>query len=184
PRSVVHPGSETESVVVDDLGAIRSHTDEMGKVTSYDYDDMGRLKSITPAGGYNATNITWSHGNDGYNRETTKGTASLTVKYDAFLRPIETIDNIDRRTKREFDAEGRLTFESYPDGLVGGFWKGVTNEYDALGRLQKQTDGESRQTTYAWIGNDELRVKNRNGHNTTYRYLTYDEPSSSWPVRI
>ncbi|WP_306581143.1 RHS repeat-associated core domain-containing protein, partial [Dokdonella sp.] len=183
PRTIQYADASKETATVSDLGLIRSRTDELSRTTLYDYDSMGRLQKITPPGDYDATTILWSHDSNGYSRKRTTGSAIVRDYYDAYLRAIKSEDSANRRIDRTFDADGRITFESYPNGLVNGYWRGVTSDYDALGRLQQQKDGEARATIYTRLPN-ELQVKNRNGHVTAYQYKTYDEPSTSWPTSI
>jgi|GEM_PF-2252665 len=178
PRSISYADGSSESAVVSDLGLITSHTNPAGLTTGYDYNTLGWVKTITPPGGYNPTNITWTTSSSGWTRKEVTGGATTTDEYDAFLHAIKTTDSTGRRIDREYDADGRLTFVSYPSSTFG-----ITTHYDAIGRLYSEVDDQGRSITYSW-GANSLSVTDRNGNSTNFTYLTYDEPSTAWVTAI
>jgi RHS repeat-associated protein len=178
PQSIIYPDASTEGVTVSSLGEILSHTDVMHHTTGYGYDAMGRLRTITPLAGYNQTVITWSPSSTGWTRGTTTGSASTTDTYDAFLHSVRSLDSAGRTVTRSFDADGRPTFVSY-----AGSARGVTSFYDGMGRLRTQGDGLGY-TINTDYGANTVTVTDRNNHGTKYTYMTYDTPSTAWPVVI
>lgn len=179
PKTITHADGGVETAVVSSLGLITSHKDVMGHTTSFGYDTVGRLKSITPPGGYNATSINWNTDYHGWTRTVTTGSATTTDTYDAFLHSVKTTDSLGRNVWRKFDADGNATFISQPGSSVDG----VDYVYDGLDRLRSQTDnlGYTINTTY---DANEVTVNDRNGNATSTKYLTYDEPSTAWPTSI
>jgi RHS repeat-associated protein len=178
PKTISYPNSTSESVSVNDLGKITSHTDPMGLTTNYGYDSMGRLSAIIPPGGYNATNIGWSTSASGWSRSITTGTATTSDTYDAYLHSVKTTDTAGREIDRTFDADGNMTYESYPTGV-----NGITSTYDGLNRVATQTDDQNRTITYD-PGANALTVTDRNGNQTKYTYLNYDGPGTAWPLSV
>ncbi|MEO7326062.1 MAG: hypothetical protein ABIW82_14655, partial [Dokdonella sp.] len=183
PKNIDYADNSGESVAVNALGQITSHNDPMGHITGFAYDLMGRLKKITPPAGYNPTTITWYPSSSGWSRNTTTGSASTDDTYDAFLHSVKTSDSAGRTVNRTFDADGRVTFESYPNDLISG----ITSTFDELGRLSSRTDGlgYATITTYdSTNGYPTIAVGDRNGHYTTTTFTTYDEPSAALPKFI
>ncbi len=177
PQSIQYANGDSESVAVNNVGAVTSWTSAAGYTTTYDHDAMGRLSGIHPPA-YSSTTITWNTGASGWTRTEVRGQYTRTDTYDALLRSVRTDEPGSRTVTRTFDADGRNTFTSYP-----GSGSGMTSAYDALGRLRSQTDGAG----YAMIftpGANSLSVEDRNGNTTTYSYQTYDEPSTAWPTEI
>jgi RHS repeat-associated protein len=179
PRGITYADGSTESAVVSDLGLITSHTNASGLTTGYGYDAIGRLSTITPPGGYNATTITWNPSSSGWTRKQVTGNATTTDEYDAFLHPHKTTDSTGRFVNHTYDADGRPTFESYPSNNTYG----IESHYDGIGRLISEVDDQGRAINYTW-GANTLSVQDRNGHSTSYSYRTYDEPSTAWPTAI
>ena len=178
PQTILHPDGGTESAIVDSLGRVTQWTDAQSYKTNYAYDVMGRLKQVIYPGsqnglGVNIDNIAWTTASTGWTRTLTHGSYTETDKYDGFLRPIETDEPGSRVIKRTFDPDGNTTFSSYPGSTLG-----ITSAYDGLGRLTTQTDGDNYVTTNAYNAN-ALTVQDRNGHSTTYNFMTYDQPSAA-----
>ncbi len=139
-------------------GLVQSQTDENGQATSFTYDLMGRLTSITrPDGGM----ITFSY-NDVvgslFSQEVMKINATtnhtITRRFDQLGRQfrIETSDPegtvfIDTR----FDALGRVSQTSNPYRSGTPVW--TTNSYDALSRITSITTPDSQKVTTLYSGN-------------------------------
>lgn len=136
------------------------------------------------------------------------GVGRKIIYFDALWRPVVTeefdntngtIANATRRlTVQRYDASGRLIFESYPMSSLSNYaattLKGSRSSYDALGRVeQMQQDWEGSgylTTTTQYLPGFQTRVTppRGQGHGTTYQtttsYLTWDEPSTDYPVSI
>ena len=159
PRSITHPGSATQSAVVNASGWITSVTDENGFSTGYGYDPMGRLSSIAyPTGDSTAWNGTTQafaqiasteYGIPaGHWRQTVAtGTGRKIIYFDGLWRQllVREYDTANaagttrfQRFSYGYDGNGALEFESYPgttDALTTGTWSST----DPIGRLRGQT---------------------------------------------
>jgi RHS repeat-associated protein len=135
-------------------GLIDNATDPNGNVTSYDYDDLGRLTSITVARG-------------------TPDEASRQFEYDAAGNVTAAIDESGTRTEFEYDAANRLLqiTEPDPDG-TGSKASPVTNfTYDARGNLLSSVDARNNETQNRYDVLDRLiEVTDSNGQMMTYAY--------------
>jgi hypothetical protein len=133
--------------------------------------------------------------------------------YDALWQPVvtqqydktntTTIGNTLSQIITRFDAQGRVSFQSYPqrvynDATITNTWAnptvtpnttgGIRTTYDALGRVTKlEQDSElgplTTTTRYesgfqTWVTNPRLK------ETRTTHYLVYDEPTTDWPLAI
>lgn len=172
PQRVDYPGGIFETAVVSNTGHITSVKGAAGYTTSYGYDAMGRLSSITPPTGFTPTQITFEivpgveYGIPaGHWRQTvSQGNARTITYFDALWRPVmvRTFDATSTATEaatrkvtvKGYDAAGRLAFESYPQRKADTYpatgvdryditSPGTRTQYDALGRItQVQADSE------------------------------------------
>jgi YD repeat-containing protein len=198
PRSIVHADGSTESAVVNDNGTIASVTDAAGNTTTFGYDAMFRLASISypvapgdPA--WNQTTIALTQINTDefgvpaghWRQDIVMGQSRSNIVLDALWRPIFSqtydLDNVAGslgRTKNLYDHAGRTTFTSY---LARDYVDtGVTTQYDALGRpTQVLTDSElgalASQTTYE--PGFRKTVRDNRGNPSTYSYQAFDTPA-------
>lgn len=136
----------------------------------------------------------------GHWRETvTTGNATKITYYDAMWRPLlvreydaSNVSGTERFTKTAYDAEGRVSFAAYPTGSTTlaaqqAGDKGVTTFYDALGRVTSTSqDSElGLLTTLTTYGSGfTTTVTNPRGYSTSSTYLTFDQPSTDWPLVI
>lgn len=202
PQNVTFADSTVASAVVNNIGGIDSYTDASSPTatTNFSYDAMGRFKSIAYPGGdpvnWNTTEIRFEQIatpefglEPGHWRQKIWTGYGYEISYmDALWRPVysERYDEQDaastrRTTRRQYDADGRITFESYPARDEGGAMQGVRNEYDALGRLSaRHADSElGVLTTTNWYNPSVFQTVHTNarGFQTTYAYQTFDQPS-------
>ena len=136
----------------------------------------------------------------GHWRETvTTGNAVKITYYDAMWRPLlvreydaSNMAGTQRFTKTAYDAEGRVGFTAYPMASVTlaaqqAGDKGITTFYDPLGRVSSTSqDSElGLLTTLTTYGTGfTTTVRNPRGFSTTSTYLTFDQPSTDWPLVI
>lgn len=137
--------------VVNTHGEIVSRTDQLNFTHEYSYDDLGRLTGISyPA----STTNTWLPKSIAWNGSSTthlsqphwsatyrNGSDSYKViQYDGLIRPavIETLTGTGekRYVSYEYNASGRVVFQSYPSSAPGAS-AGVDTVYDALGRRKR-----------------------------------------------
>jgi YD repeat-containing protein len=135
PRTESQPEGVSISRTVGVTGNVISETNGRGNTTSYTYDSLDRLTSITKPVGTPIT-VTW----DGNFRRVQRGT----------MVDESTFDGLGRQVRREvsapgespiwvtfrYDALGQKVFQSYPNSSEGtGF------RYDLLGRLTRTLHG-------------------------------------------
>ncbi|MDP1533870.1 MAG: RHS repeat domain-containing protein, partial [Rubrivivax sp.] len=204
-RLISHPDGRTESAAVNNLGLITSHTNEVQLTTSYGYDAMGRLASVTPPAGFHPTTLSFVPVQSaafgmpaGHWRQTiSTGNARTERYFDGLWRErlTRSFDASDaaatpRVVERRFDADSRLVYQSYPLanlGSVDGALQGTSTGYDALGRVVSQTQTSelgllTTQTDY--LGNFERRITNPRGFASTQRFQAFDVPSEDAPAAL
>ena len=147
----------------DPRGLVTSVTQPSGKVTTYNYDDAGRV--VTRTDDVGATSYIY----DANNRllTTTEGAAVITRSYDALDRLTTFTDGQGNTLHYDYDAEGNLTTLTYPGG------RQVTYTYDANNRMTSVTDWASRTTTYSYDAGGRLILTTR--PNGTKQARTYDK---------
>lgn len=205
PSTAEAPSGASQSVVVNPSGWITSVTDMNGYSTSYGYDAMGRISSVTyPAADSTSWNTTTQLFEKvvsaeygiaaGHWRQTiSTGNARKINYFDAQWRPLVTrefdVAN-EASTKRfqrfTYDHDGRVTFASYP-GTSDALSTGVWTIYDALGRTtsvsQDSEQGLLTSTTLYEDGFTTLSTNPRNVSSTT-SFLAYDQPTTELPLVI
>ncbi len=160
------PAGATESAVIDPNGWITAVTSEIGAVTGYGYDAMGRLASIvqptgdavaSPSSGGNYYNTLrnfrplvaadWKPAGvvDGQWRlyEETGNRATITYM-DALWRPVlkheydaQNVAATLRASKTTYDSSGRVSFQSYPSSNTIPGDTGTRTFYDSLDRVTR-----------------------------------------------
>ena len=170
------PGVLTTRVINPD-GTVQSET-SAGRTTSYEYDALGRVKVTRPPGVHEIRTVYSAN-----SIVTTRGDSKVTTTLDGFGRPIATLNNLDVRTRTEYDAEGRKVYESLP--FVAGFGEGDVGTrftYDGLGRVTREepwrgsaglSAGNARTRTY--VGNSII-LHDENGHDTTLIRQAFGHP--------
>jgi RHS repeat-associated protein len=186
----------TQTTVYDAAGRQLSVTDARGNVTSFQYDNAGRLhKTILPAtaaGTAVLTSILDANGNesqsidalgrttikfiDSLNRVTATrnafGHLSNQIAYDPAGNPIVSIDFLERATHRTYDSRGNVVKLTLPDPDLTDAVPAPTwlYQYDALGRLTQTTDP---------IGRVSANIYDTGGRVTKSLSPLYDAPSDS-----
>lgn len=181
PRSLVHnyssyergiartesqPQSISISRQVSTAGNVTSETNGEGRTTSYAYDGLNRVTSVTYPTGDGVTVVY------GAASKSAKRGSSLEEKtlYDGFGRPTSiTLGGIARTF--DYDALGRKTFESDPGASTG-----TNYQYDLLNRVTRVThsaDGSYRAISY---GAGTKTVTDERSNSTTYSYRAYGDP--------
>lgn len=206
PPTPEAPNGATRQVEVDDNGWITALTDEVGAITRYGYDGLGRLISTQfPTG----DSVAWNAASLGLERlgaaefgvpagawkhSRTLGGQRTDTYLDAMFRPVLVTQNLnnvlDSAVVTRYDSSGRAVFASYPTrqlSSVAQALPGTTTQYDALGRpvVMRQTSelGDLVNVT-EYIGDLSVRTTNARGLATVTRHLAYDEPSYESPLVI
>lgn len=201
--------TETDRFTVDDFGRVTSSTDANGYSTSYGYDAMNRLNSLSyPANDSVAWNATTSPflraGAAAYGlpaghwqKTVSTGTSRRVTYFDARWRPVlareydTAVAGSDRFVVSRYDASNRKVFESYPLRTLVSIGDtslpGTTYAFDALGRVTQSTAtselGAPVITTSVYQPGFKTQVTSPHQVTTT-SYQLFDEPDYSRPVRI
>jgi RHS repeat-associated protein len=143
---VIHPDQSEIKRTYDEVGRIKTVTDELNKTVTYEYDPncgcRDRLAKITDQNGN-----------------------STTYTYDAAGRRISFIDAANRETRYTYDVRNRLTRTTFADSTF------TETTFDGMGRPLTSTDQEGRVTRYTddEVGNLQS-VTAANGATTQYTY--------------
>ena len=167
----------TRTINVD--GTIASET--VGSLTTtYTYDAIGRVTRIRPPGAGTLTAETQiSYAGTTWPLEvirTTRGSSTSEVWVDGFGRTRLTIGPDGVRQSVTRDAEGRVTFTSYPHTSTASV-PGTTMTYDGLGRRLTATAADGSVTRYAYASND-VTITDAENRATTYTYQAAGHPDS------
>ncbi|MDZ4116997.1 MAG: RHS repeat-associated core domain-containing protein [Xanthomonadaceae bacterium] len=204
PQSIRFADASTRSAVVDGLGQITSTTDELNTTTSYTYDVMGRLASLSIPGWtpssfsfvQESVNAEFGIPKNHWRHTETTGTYKKTTYFDGRFRPLLTLEEdtanaaSKRYSTRAFDHDNRETFASYPEAsatTVTSLSQGTSTSYDALGRVTSTAQNSelgTLSTSTAYLAGFQTRTTNPNGQSTTVSYQAYDSPDTSAPVSI
>lgn len=164
PQSESQPEGISISRQVSDAGNVTSETNGDGKTTTFGYDGLNRVTSISyPAG----SSVSVSYGTA--SKTATRGSLVESTTYNGFGQPVSvSLGGILR--KFSVDALGRRTFESDPDSSAG-----TTYQYDILDRINRVThaDGTSSSIVY---GAGNKAVTDERGKTTTYTFRAYSNP--------
>jgi RHS repeat-associated protein len=171
-KSETQPEGISISRMVDNMGNITSIT-KGGFTTSYRYDGLGHLLSITYPRGDSAS-ISYNYE---FSKTYSRGRLSETVKYDDFKRPVLVITNGINRSYR-YDALGRIIFASYPNQTIGDKF-----QYDSLGRITIVTHADSTQIKINY-GSASVQIIDERGQATTYQYRAYGSPNNQFLIGI
>lgn len=172
PQSESQPEGVFLTRIVDDAGNVVSSTNGEGKTTTYTFDGLNRMKSITPPSG-NATSFAYTPNS----KIATRGSLVETTQYDAFGRAnLLSLGGV--VTTFGFDAFGRKTFESNPGASIG-----TTYEYDALGRKKKVTNSDGSFRSYQFGPGTTVETDER-GNSNTFAYRSYGDPTARHLVSI
>lgn len=137
-------------------GLIDQMTDPLGRVTDYEYDNVGRLISITVALG-------------------TTDEAITRFEYDSAGNQTAVIDENGNRTEFAYDALNRLlrVTEADPDGAGPLAAPVTTYSYDAAGNLTTMEDARNHETRYQHDERNRLiQVTDALGGTAVYTYDT------------
>jgi RHS repeat-associated protein len=211
PQSMTLADGHTLSAVVDDWGQIKQVTDELGTVTNYDYDAMGRLwlTDYTDADTVPWTSTVRSFGTLGtteygipvgsWKQTVSTGDGRTTTWFNGRWQPILVLaeDATNSATRSyvvtRYDADGRAIFKSYPVATlatIADALAGVRTEYDALGRVTHvKQDSELAaspvlDTRTEYLSGFQTRVTNPRLFATITEYQAYDTPTTDAPTRI
>ncbi len=175
---------QSTTQVVNDEGTIQSVTDSEGKKTSFTYDLMNRVKTVTTARP-DDSNVVISRPSSGKMRETiTRGSLVEVREHDGFGAVIRRdwsggAEAIFQKFK--LDAVGRVTRSYKTNSLVSY----TRTDYDALGRPERvvhpdpdpsDSVPEFDQISYDYLSYNRVRVTDERLFQTTYGYRAFGDP--------
>lgn len=213
PQWILHSDGSQQWAVVNDHGWITSTINEESQTTSYGYDAMGRITSITPPANpdgapWAATSISFApidspifglagptpQGTPGHWRQrVTRGGYQQDTYYDTLWRPVlvhESGSGRNRYSVKGWDSMNRESFSAYPLDSLGSVSQataGVRRTFDALSRpLNETADSElgPLTTQIQYLSGFRKLVTNPRSKSTTFSFMAFDEPSDELPVRI
>lgn len=208
PRLVRYADQTQVTATVNQYGWVDSFTDELNRVTSFAYDNVGRLNQITPPANplgppWAASSITFQPSATAqlglpighWVQVITRGSWRQETRFNAHWQPVVTKESSTSGSNARFvvinyDQLARQTFRSYAlDALnqIGDATSGITTSYDGLDRpksiAQTSEDG-LLQTTFEWLTGFKKRIRNPRLFQTTIEYQVFDQPDESWPTKI
>jgi RHS repeat-associated protein len=194
---VDYPASSVESSF-DEFGRVTQTTDANGTST-YGYDDLNQLRSVSPAVGRSYTltyprDLTYKRWQT---RLTLSGVGSWEFRQDSKGRQAEVLNPFGQLALRRYDKDGKLLRESRPNGTytdatytsrdwldtvthykadgtgldsLAYSYRTASNVYDGTGHVQRETDAGGRAHYFYYNEQYELIQEK---HLTDFGTLTY-----------
>ena len=170
PVKTVSPGGATDTIAYHSNGDVASTTDELGLVTNFTYDNLGRVLTKTEVSDSYPGGLKTSYTYDGLDEVTQEADPGVTDRVTGAVHtPV---------TTSVYDADGDLTSQSVADTTGGdasrtesstynqydqqatstdangnaGLSNGATTtyHYDASGNLATETDAQGNETKYTY----------------------------------
>ena len=203
PLRYTHVGGMYFSRVINDDGLTTSITDLNGVTATYDYDLVGRLKSVDVPETWLDTSIEWQEPASGPIKRIGRSCILNTDKsgcesgsialesiseFDALYRILRSDDNdISNSTNRyqtvAYNSLHQPTFTSFKSGSVTED-QGITNTYDNLGRLTSTTLSNGGTVTRDYLSGNKIKATDAEGNETTTSYLAYGSQDYSQVLTI
>jgi YD repeat-containing protein len=151
PELETLPEGVSISRKINPSGTIAWEIDGNGNKTSYTYDKLEQIKSISLAAssGISTTGISWPNTNK---EVITQGNKKTTKEYDALGREIKMTTQDSQSTSTSivetttYDTEGRISYKSFPHYSTGEK-VGRYLYYDAMDRVLRETNSATNSAT-------------------------------------
>jgi RHS repeat-associated protein len=157
-------GSLVASTTYDQGGNLASRTDQLSQTTTFGYDTLNRLTSISyddPA----TPDVGYTYDANGNRTQMTDGTGETAYSYDQLNRLTSVTSPGPTTVGYRYDRDGNRTRLIYPDATA------VTYTIDKADRLSSLLDWGSRQVSYAYWADGLLRTATKpDGSVATYAY--------------
>ena len=138
--------------------------DPLGQTTSYGYDPLNRLTSISYSDGVTPS-VSYAYDANGNRTTMSDGTGSTTYSYDEMDRLLAVTSPGAKTVGYRYDLDGNRTKVIYPDSTA------VTYAFDKGSRLQSLSDWANRTTSYQYFPDGNLQtVTNLDGTTANYSY--------------
>ncbi|MCU7853101.1 MAG: RHS repeat protein [Candidatus Thiodiazotropha sp. (ex Monitilora ramsayi)] len=132
------PDTGTSSYTYDEAGNRLTKTDARGITVSYSYDALNRLTQISYPDSSLDVSYTYDQGTHGIGRlsSMTDAQGTTSYSYNAFGQPLSktrtSSDNITTAFSYAYDAQGRLTSQTYPSGRILNYGYDTHGQIDSL----------------------------------------------------
>ncbi len=178
PRKTVYPDGAVEQRGVNSRGTVASVTDPLGHKTTYTYDSMDRLSSITPPKGESAKTIIDYSVGSGIRETLTRGNYQRVRQYNQLgwmTGQTESGGSAAIVMSTTYRANGQKAFASYPAyGAASAY--GDTFSSDGLGRVTAVTHGDGSIARYNYQGGNSVSITDERGKVTVQKYVSFGEP--------
>ena len=142
PITWTDPSGSAWQMTWDPVGQLLTSTDPLGQVTSHSWDAAGQLVAMDHSN--DMPGVTFTYDADGRRTTMTDGTGTTSYTYDALGRQTSVTDGAGSTVLTTYDAAGRISAITYPDGGV------VQRDHDVLGRLVAVRDWLGNESTFEW----------------------------------
>jgi len=149
----------------DIIGRVTSTQTPNGVVTTFTYDNLDRVTKISQTKGAVENNTSYTYDEVGNVLTVTDAQGTITYTYNINDQVATRTDTFGNTVKYEYDKARRLKKLIYPDG------KAVVYTYDENNNLTKVTDWANRETLFEYDSNGNLvKTTHVNGAYTLYTY--------------
>lgn len=187
-RSIDGTTTKTVTKTVGDSGMVLSTDDGIAaNVTSYTYDFLNRLKSITTARTDDSNVTVTRSATPSITTDTiTRGSYQEVRQYDGFGALTRTdwtdTNNLASPIYRttDYDAEGRVKKAYEPNSTS----LGDSYTYDGLGRVTQITHADNTFVSYAYQANGVTQITDERGFVTTQYFRGFGDPSRAELMRV
>lgn len=186
PQQITDALGQVSKMSVANNGTITSKTDKNGYTTSYTYDPLYRVSSVTPPI-HQPISITWNDSQSGSSATMVRGQHKIVNNFTAYGDTLSTTESggaYTRNVFRSYDAERRPTFVSYPvAGSTPG--AGIATTYDPLDRVLSVTEAGSYTASNQYLDATNTIIKTDPNKNTvTLQYRSFGEPDDKQLMSI
>ncbi len=150
-EKIIGPDIGTVVSTYTGIGEVKTRTDNLSQLSTYTYDELGRLKTLVNTDGTStwvwdiATNgkgKLYTRSNSGFTETFFYDTAGRSARANTDITPIGGSGSTRHSTTHTYDTYGRLATTTYPGGFV------VTRVYNAQGYLSQLKDGATVLQTF------------------------------------
>jgi large repetitive protein len=142
PVKIVSPGGATQVIAYDHLGDITSTKNADGLLTSYAYDQLGRVLTKTQVSDTYPNGLVTSYVYDWENRAVTETDARVTDQVTGAVHTAQ--------TTTAYDPDGNVSSQTVADTTGGDASRTVSYVYTSNGQVKSETDAAGALTSYTY----------------------------------
>jgi large repetitive protein len=163
PYRTTSPGGVVNAVTYLHNGDVASTTDAAGLVTTYGYDNLGRVTSKTVKSDTFPSGLTTSYGYDGQNRVTSEIDPPVTDRVTGSVHA--------PHSTTVYDADGGVTSQQVADDTGGDAARTRFTTYNAFDQVASVTDATNNTTAFTYDGyGNKTSETDPKGNTTSYTY--------------